>query len=432
MNFIILFVSIPALLFGLELKSDWSSFNPQRDSLVYVEVYYSLNREELPFERDSRGNWVSNFTLHFAVKTMDGKTIDSISAPLAVSIQKGEMVKESYALYDYISLLLFPGNYYYEISLVAPDSSILGFASDTMELRPFSQTTISMSDITLVSNILEASSPGAFVKYGKKILPNPGRVYSPRLPLLYFYSEIYNPADDTLYEAKAKILDPQGREFRTFELGNLAWEEKRSVIINGFNVAGLPAGNYTLELIIAGTNDTIKKSKEFIVQKITEQATNFTEEMAMLERQKLLYFANSDELGEYDKLGLQGKERFVAQFWSRYGADFKQTLDRRWEYASVQFARSRGKGKDGWQTDQGRVYIVYGPPDNIERHHLSLESNTWEKWEYYQLQGGIYFIFADLYGLGEMKLLDSNARGEIHDPNWLNKIMRAPNLIDEH
>ena len=68
----------------------------------------------------------------------------------------------------------------------------------------------------------------------------------------------------------------------------------------------------------------------------------------------------------------------------------------------------------------GRIYILYGAPDDIERHTADTESNAWEKWIYETLkdQGGVFFIFGDLEGFGRYTLLHSNLTGEKYDENW--------------
>lgn len=65
------------------------------------------------------------------------------------------------------------------------------------------------------------------------------------------------------------------------------------------------------------------------------------------------------------------KEQFIEQFWARRDSDpktpvneFKEEHYRRIAYAKDHFS----SGLPGWRTDRGRVYIIYGPPDEIQRH----------------------------------------------------------------
>src|SRR6266700_4457538 len=78
------------------------------------------------------------------------------------------------------------------------------------------------------------------------------------------------------------------------------------------------------------------------------------------ERKAFMQLSNEEE-----------REKFIESFWDRRNPDpdsednkFKDEHYRRIEYANEHFAA----GKPGWMTDRGRIYIVYGPPDEIESH----------------------------------------------------------------
>jgi GWxTD domain-containing protein len=65
------------------------------------------------------------------------------------------------------------------------------------------------------------------------------------------------------------------------------------------------------------------------------------------------------------------REVFIDQFWQRRNPipgsaqnEFKDEHYRRIAYANEHFASSI----PGWKTDRGRIYISYGPPDEIEDH----------------------------------------------------------------
>ena len=62
------------------------------------------------------------------------------------------------------------------------------------------------------------------------------------------------------------------------------------------------------------------------------------------------------------------REQFIESFWLRRSTnpdlpdnDFKEEHYRRIAYANEHFA----SGKPGWMTDRGRIYIIWGKPDEI-------------------------------------------------------------------
>jgi GWxTD domain-containing protein len=79
----------------------------------------------------------------------------------------------------------------------------------------------------------------------------------------------------------------------------------------------------------------------------------------------------------------------------------------------------------GFSTDRGRVYLQYGAPNEKSRNNNSSGYN-YEIWQYYKLPDGqskVIFVFYNptLTNNG-MQLLHSNAKGELQDPNWKQKI----------
>jgi GWxTD domain-containing protein len=65
------------------------------------------------------------------------------------------------------------------------------------------------------------------------------------------------------------------------------------------------------------------------------------------------------------------RDAFIEQFWQRRDPtpdteenEFKEEHYRRIAYANEHFSA----GRAGWRTDRGRIYVVFGPPDEIESH----------------------------------------------------------------
>ena len=117
------------------------------------------------------------------------------------------------------------------------------------------------------------------------------------------------------------------------------------------------------------------------------------------------------------------REQFIEQFWQRRNPNpdlaensFKEEHYRRITYANERFA----SGIPGWKTDRGRIYIMWGKPDEIESHPAGGaysrpmeegggETSTYpfEKWRYRYLEGignDVNLEFVDPSGSGEYRL----------------------------
>jgi hypothetical protein len=75
-------------------------------------------------------------------------------------------------------------------------------------------------------------------------------------------------------------------------------------------------------------------------------------------------------------------------------------------------------GRDGWQTDRGRVYLLYAEPDDVQRFPSSDNGKPYEIWNYNQIESGVVFVFIDRNGFGDYQLVHSTKRGELQDESW--------------
>ncbi len=86
----------------------------------------------------------------------------------------------------------------------------------------------------------------------------------------------------------------------------------------------------------------------------------------------VVYIISDEEREVFESLTtLEEKERFIEQFWFRRDPkprtvenELKVEHYRRIAYANEQFSA----GYAGWRTDRGRIYIIHGPPAEIESH----------------------------------------------------------------
>ena len=88
--------------------------------------------------------------------------------------------------------------------------------------------------------------------------------------------------------------------------------------------------------------------------------------------QDVLYIITDEEKAAFKRLTTDDERyQFIEQFWLRRDPspdtvenEFRDEHYRRIAYANERFA----SGKPGWKTDRGRIYITWGPPDQIESH----------------------------------------------------------------
>jgi GWxTD domain-containing protein len=115
------------------------------------------------------------------------------------------------------------------------------------------------------------------------------------------------------------------------------------------------------------------------------------------------------------------RDIFIEAFWKQRDPtpgtprnEFREEHYRRLNYAN-QFL-GRGTGKPGWKTDQGRIYIILGPPNNIEKYEDLNGVYPTQVWFYYGdtrygLPAAFNIIFYKKGGGGEYVLYSPSDDG---------------------
>jgi len=411
---------------GISLFTDYACYRGE-DGLTEVEIYYSLPRQELTF---TKGKDQYSAILDVSAEVnRGGKTIWSRNWSFGTRVNTEFEEKEPSTIFDLIRLWLKPGEYSYSLLLRDRNSGLEGDVTKSLKVRDFASKELQLSDIELAYSIQNGDSTSRFFKNGLKVLPYPRSAYGPNYPVLYYYAEAYNLSfsspSSTNYSLSYFVYDAAGKLVKEFPTTSNRKPGATAVLTGGINVISLKPGGYALRLLLQDevTADSVSGSKGFFLLPPPQVGKEFSEKVAQRRRDEISYLATNKELKSYDGLSLLGKQEFLREFWRSRDPDpstpqneFKSEYYRRWRYA-VDHYSSFGRA-DGWQSDMGRVYIVYGPPDQIERTPFESGQKAWQKWSYYVKDGGFYFIFVDLEGFGRYTLVHSTAKGERKDPNW--------------
>jgi GWxTD domain-containing protein len=141
----------------------------------------------------------------------------------------------------------------------------------------------------------------------------------------------------------------------------------------------------------------------------------------------VLWIITPEEKAAYAKLSNpKDQDQFIEQFWlSRDPTpgtpenEYKEEHYRRIAYANQHFAASVA----GWKTDRGRIYIVYGPPDEIKDRPVSGNSGqATQVWHYQMIPGqgrNVDFTFVDICNCGDFRM--AMPKEELNRPlrmNW--------------
>ncbi len=404
----------------------------------YVEVYYEIAVLGSKITENCQG------TIVLDIDVLNGNndavlSRNELKIPLSLSkgrsIRKLGMVKLLLPFGSYKLRGIYDNNWQFE----KKDSLVYD-----MKITHRGNSTASSSDLEIASNIISRynDKEDLFYKNGMKVVPAPSLVFDKQHPVVYYYMELYDllKLPDSIAVLKVFLNDYEGmsvyeQEYRKkYSVGSAV--EIGAVPINKF-----ATGLYRLSvLMLSTTGDTLAdKSVNLLVNnnfhrhkievekpQIDRQLLalySYPEGMLDLKFAQAAYICNSEERKLYSELqGTESKAEFLIKFWTKKNISkqgYYEEYYKRVDEAERKFTFGLVKG---WRSDMGRVYIMYGPPDEIEKHVHGSMHKPYIIWYYRNIEQGVEFDFIDKSGLGNYELVNSNHRDEPHDPDWRNQL----------
>lgn len=457
---VLLRATLPLLIFApaasaqapdLQVRLDASTFAYDAEASL-VEVYLSFGAATLPFETSEEGTIA---TLPVTVQVLP----IAAAAPEAASrvpvyeqdVTYRYVVGDTQALttgqvfVEQVRAAVPPGEYELAVTIMPPGQSELQLRRDLMVPDYAGGQGSALSSVQLARAITQAEdAQDPFAKSGLHVSPNPDGFYGEGVPAISYYAEVYRPPasgeEYTLltYLAESDQAGPmpgrQSRQIRTVR--------PVDVVAGMLDVSDVPSGIYYLRLVVldAANEAVAEQTKrvyvvnpgvarpEAAVSELDYEETLFAA-MGEEELEKSLrharVIATSREEAQMSALQSDADRRqFLAAFWRSRDTDANPTVnDARRQFAerlALANDRYNESGREGFETERGRVYIRYGPPSEIERRVFDSNLVPHEIWVYENIpgEGRSVFVFADRFGSDTYELIHSDVTGETSMANW--------------
>ncbi len=416
------------------------------DSTTFVEIAYGFPESALTYRRDSAG-FTAGADMALEIRT-GGRTVASRSwsIPRTIPVSLANLAAKNILSIETVTL---PAGEYTavlycrdRVDSLRRDSVLL-----SIDATVGAGDVVALSDIELCSGITPSEDRSSlFYKNTLSVIPNPGRLYGGGLSTLYFYTEVYNLMATGSRDVvlRAAIVDPSGAVLASSSKTKPR-ANNSSVEYGSMNLASLPGGSYVFRLSVVDSTSSpprllaSRERKFFLLQPEVrgergygqlpvsgDEFTHMTAEAVDDEIRKINYIASEPEREQID--GLEdpfARLNFLRNFWE--GRDPEPVTA--WNEARSAYLDRVGqaneayteRGREGWLTDRGRVFIVYGVPDDIQRHPSESETHPYEIWNYYDVQGGVEFVFVDVLGFGRYRLVHSSHLDEFRNDDWYNQ-----------
>lgn len=429
----------PRVLFAAE-----NYYHPEHGA--YVELYMSFDASSLMYEK-KEDYYQARLEVLYVIKR--NNTVVKYQKFEVLSPQMpSETSRQDFA--DMQTMTLKPNEYTVEVTVWDANRKDIPPIKATQPLVvKLKEKQMGMSDFMFEKSIENTTEEGPFIKNGMAMTPWLVSTIPAFMDHIYLYAEVYN-SDYELGANGAYIEKHTLRSldvdtvFESYSIVKRVKASKVNVILKKIDLKELPQGaySYSVELFDRENKLVGSNGKQFYRESEIEELRNIvaSEDLADFEsairgttnRDTILdYFRCIRPLGNrVDRSFIDNNEEsstevlqsFIITFWQNHKPEntYEEWLKYRVLVAKVnkEFGSANKKGYD---TDQGMVYLQYGPPDQIVNRSNEPSSYPYIIWQYYShpKQSNAMYVFYDpSLTFRDYELLHCNIRGEKNNPRW--------------
>lgn len=377
---------------------DLLNFASDKPGKTRLDVFIQVPFSQVQFLKAEDGGFIANYFVTVSVfDNNKDKLIREITWSESVETKEFSKTdsKDNYNL-SLRSFYLSPGNYFIRTAVEDKDSKREYSSGNKFTVRNFDEKP-SVSDIMLISKWNEQNGK-------RKIIPNVSENVAAQNGGLRIFYEIYTikPEKVTL---NYSISDGKDNDLFT-DSENKNLDSGKTQIFYTLKDSDFSFGQYILNIVIkdSDNNKIASVSKSFFSRWSGIPSSVKDLDLAVDE---MVYIASPTEM-DYIKDGKTKKEKLkrYLEYWKKKDptptTDDNPVMDeyyKRVSYANEKFTHF----VDGWRTDRGMVYIILGPPNNVDRHPSEIDSKPYEVWQYYTLNRSL--VFMDDTGFGDYRLI---------------------------
>ncbi|MDZ7262976.1 MAG: GWxTD domain-containing protein [candidate division KSB1 bacterium] len=365
--------------------------------LSRLQIYVKIAYENLQFTL-VEGRYQARYEISATIFDRDGNQIDGRTEEETVEVEQYDLTNSrvNYST-SYLKFDLPVDKYKISLGLTDLETKSTRKVKDQIQLRNFRKDNLMMSDLAFVREV-QVDSLGV-----KSFHPDIAEAIVDLRSDLFVYFEIYSRlVEDENFNVFYRIKNAKGKEIQRHSYRR-SKDGQRTLEYFQIPGARLSQGLYALELKVETDRSKAEINKRFFVRWGNLPATVSDIELAI---RQLKYIAAKKEMDVFKKAAPDEMLDKFVQFWRNHdptpGTEANEWMDE--YYQRVQFATDNFTVfREGWKTDMGMIYIIFGPPSEVERHPFESGSKPYEIWYYHNINR--YFEFMDETGFGEYRLL---------------------------
>lgn len=392
----------PAAVFDLpEFFVDALSFSSGDSLSSRVDVYIQIPYDALQFVKKN-DMYVSKYEVTVNFLTDDNASISEKVWTEEVRVPMFDFTesKKAFSLTQR-SVNVTPGIYTLRSQVRDNESKKVSHTIKKIIVGNYAKQAISLSDIMLVNRIATEGEK-------RSIAPNVSGNIGENNSLFSVFFEVYSTRPSDSLEISYTIVDNKGKQLLNRSQVYRA-HGNRSQIIMQFDSTKYSTGSYMLSvegrsLLNGGDELPALKQKTFVVRWGNMPISISDLDLAV---KQMRYIAKENEYEIVNEAKTDAEKRVLFdEFWKKRDPnpntkrnEYMEEYYSRVEYANEHFSHYQA----GWKTDMGMVFILFGSPNNVERHPFDIDSKPYEVWAYYDYNRSV--VFVDETGFGDYRLL---------------------------
>ena len=431
----------------LQAFMSYSLFSSPVDG-PYIETYLSVYGPSVIYAENDNGKLQGGVEVTIIFRQDDN----------IVSFDKYEVLSNEYAdtnatFENFLTqqrYVLGNGKYNMEFIISDKNSDAEPFITTEPFEISFPDDQASISGLELISGYTKTEKPGLITKSGYDLYPYVFNFFPESVQDLMFYCEFYN-TDKTFGKGGKFAYNYFIESFEThtaikgYSFMKVAQGAEVLPIMRDFNINDLPSGNYLLVVELRDQNNDLVTRNQLFFQRSNPNIKFNTSDLAAVNTEGTFAgkIENADSLRKYIRyllpIGTDIDRVFINKQMKdadlhtlqQYFLNFWQGRDRAYPEEAWNSYHQMVKKVNilystpnqlGYQTDRGRVYLKYGPPNIISESYNEPAAYPYEIWQYYTLgesQRNKKFVFytADIV-TNDFLLVHSDAIGEVSNYRW--------------
>ncbi|MCX6273951.1 MAG: GWxTD domain-containing protein [Bacteroidetes bacterium] len=428
------------------------TFNQPQGS-PYIETYLTVIGSSVNFSPNTNQKLQSKIEVQWVLKREDSIVFFDKYNLLSAELENVNSYKPNFM--DQQRIQAANGSYTLELSITDKNSNDQKFTTSQKVVVNFPVESVSISDIELLESYTKSAAESKMSKSGYDLVPYISDFYPETMEYIRFYCEVYNTKlmlGDDFYLARYAIINDNNKQV----LNDLVVSRKMktadvSVLMGEFPLSQVMSGNYTLNFEIRDKSNEMlahkavffQRSFRIIVKEI-EPTDDFT--LFDVNNTFVSFITNKDTLKDYiaclypisgksdrqiadNQIAIANVKSMQQYFYYYWARQDKVNPEKRWMDYKNEVDKVKGaygtRITKGYDSDRGRVYLQYGPPNTIETSENDPNTYPYEIWHYYNVGGQTnkkFVFYSRDRSSNNYVLLHSDVTGEPSAYDWQLKL----------